>query len=99
MDNSTVWSDVYDTSDFGNKYPSSYLVSLFHSRIKPILLKSKNNLREINVLDFGCSIGANSKVYQDLGINTYGIDVSERAIERLIGGVSEMQITSRLSTC
>lgn len=90
MDNSTAWSEVYDTSEFGNKYPSSYLVSLFHSRIKPILLKSKNSLGEINVLDFGCSIGANSKVYQDMGINTYGIDVSERVIERLIrGGVGD----------
>ena len=82
MNNSAAWSNIYETSDFGNLYPSSYLVSLFHSRIKPLLLQ-KNNLQDVNILDFGCSIGANSVVFQNLQMNTYGIDVSVKAIERL----------------
>ena len=91
MDNSTIWSNIYDTSDFGNKYPSSYLVSLFHARIKPMLLNGKC-LTELNVLDFACSIGANSRVFIDLGMNVYGIDVSKTAIQRIqtndeLGGV------------
>ncbi len=83
MNNSESWNMIYDTSDFGNKYPSSYLLSLFHARIKPLLLSQKSPITDINVLDFGCSIGANSKIFRDLGINTYGIDVSESAIHRL----------------
>lgn len=82
MNNSAAWSSIYETSSFGNLYPSSYLVSLFHSRIKPLLLQ-KNNLQDVNILDFGCSIGANSVVFQNLQMNTYGIDVSVKAIERL----------------
>lgn len=83
MNNSKTWQDIYENTDFGNKYASSYLVTLFHRRVKPELLKYKK-LTEMNVLDFGCSLGANSAIFKNIGMNTFGIDVSERAIEKII---------------
>ena len=92
MDNAAVWKTIYDTSSFGNRYPSSYLVSLFHARIKPLLLERKSGLEKVNVLDFGCSIGANSAVFTALNMNVYGIDVSESAISRLVkNGVGDQE--------
>ncbi len=63
----------------------SYLVGLFHTRIKPELLKHKP-LHEMKVLDFACSIGANSVIFKNLGVEVFGIDVSEKAIEKCIQG-------------
>jgi len=89
MDNSKTWSELYDHTSFGNKYPLSYLVSLFHTRVKPEIQKRKP-LEDGNVLDFACSLGANSKVYQDLGMNVYGIDISKTAIAKAIwGGIGD----------
>lgn len=85
MENSEIWQDIYADTDFGNQYASSYLVTLFHRRVKPQLLMNKK-LSEVNVLDFGCSLGANSAIFNKLGINTFGVDVSEKAIEKLIRG-------------
>ena len=46
----------------------------------------------MNVLDFGCSIGANSAVFTALNMNAYGIDVSESAISRLVkNGVGDQE--------
>lgn len=83
MNNSDTWNGIYEQTDFGNKYPLSYLVSLFHARVKPEILKTKQ-LEDANVLDFACSIGANSRVYRDLGMNIYGIDVSMNAINKAV---------------
>lgn len=76
-ENEKAWQMTYETSSFGNKYPSSYLVSLFHRVIKKNLpVKNK-----IKVLDFGCSLGANAKFISDMqGYEVYGIDVSPDAI-------------------
>ncbi len=80
MNNSNTWKEIYKNTTFGNKFASSYFVSLFYNRIKPVLLKHKR-AEEINVLDFGCSLGANSKVIEACGMHVFGIDVSEIAIE------------------
>ena len=80
MNNSNTWQTIYKETSFGNEFASSYLVSLFHNRIKPMLLESKK-AEDINVLDFGCSLGANSEIFNKCRMNVYGIDVSERAIE------------------
>ena len=94
MGNSETWQDIYKNSSFGNRYPSSYLVSLFHNRIKHMLGPKK--AEDTNILDFGCSFGANSMMFNRLGYNTYGIDVSVEAIEeakRLNGGGESRQIS------
>lgn len=87
MDNSCVWADIYDTTDFGNRWASSYLVSLFHGRIKPMLAERMGSMAisDMNVLDFGCSLGANAQIFKALGMNVYGIDVSSKAIQKCIG--------------
>ena len=83
MNNSKAWYEVYDQTDFGNKYPFSYLVTLFHRRIKPVLTKDKK-LADLKVLDFGCSYGANSIVFQNAGCEVFGIDISPKTIEGCI---------------
>lgn len=81
MDNSNTWIDIYDTTDFGNKWASSYLASLFCGRIKPMLMeRTGKEASDINVLDFGCSMGANAQIFKTLGMNVYGIDVSSKAV-------------------
>lgn len=77
--NSTTYEQSYIDS-WGNRYTDSNWVSIFHRIVKPYL-KTKN---EVNVLDFGCSLGANSRFFDDLGYNVYGIDVSETAIKNCI---------------
>ena len=83
MDNTSVWFEVYDSTDFGNKYPFSYLVTLFHRRIKPELVKNKN-LKDLKILDFGCSYGANSRVFKDLNCEVFGVDISPKIIDKCI---------------
>lgn len=85
MDNSKVWADIYDSTDFGNRWASSYIVSLFYSRVKQMLEKrSQKKIKDLSVLDFGCSLGANAQIFNALGMNVYGIDVSSKAISKCI---------------
>lgn len=65
---------------FGDRYPSSNLISWYFHYIKPELPKD----RKLKMLDFGCSLGANTKFYEQQGFEVYGIDISELAIERCI---------------
>jgi SAM-dependent methyltransferase len=76
-ENSKAWSKVYETTDFGNKYPTDGLVSLYYHFIKERLAGLPH---PIKVLDFACSHGANAKFFVDLGFEVYGIDVSEKAV-------------------
>lgn len=77
--NSKTWEEIYENSNFGNRYPSSYLVSLYYRIIKNQIVLHTN--RPIKVLDFGCSFGANSKMLMDAGCDVYGIDISTVAID------------------
>ena len=58
MNNTVAWNNIYDKTGFGNKYPSSYFVTLFHRRIKQLIIQGRT-LEQIKVLDFGCSYGVN----------------------------------------
>lgn len=77
--NIKAFDDMY-ANDWGNKYPTDGLVSYYHNIIKPNLCSTQN----IKVLDFGCSLGANTKFFADLGFDVYGIDSSVNAIKRCI---------------
>lgn len=79
--NTDKWVEIYEKTDFGNRYPSSYLVSVFHRIIKEKLPERQTG---IHTLDFGCSFGANSKMLMDQGLDVYGIDISEKAIQYCI---------------
>lgn len=81
--NEQNWVSIYKETSFGNKYPSSYFVSLYYRTIKNYLpLKAES--RRYRVLDFGCSFGANSKVLRDAGLEVYGVDISPDAIKYCI---------------
>ena len=75
--NSLAWSKIYQTTSFGNKYPTDGLVSLYYHFMK-------NEVGSLGypakVLDFGCSHGANARFFAGLGFDVYGIDISEDAI-------------------
>ena len=75
--NSKAWEKVYESTNFGNQYPTDGLVSLYHHFMKERL---SNLPHPIKVLDFACSHGANAKFFRDLGFEVYGIDISEEAI-------------------
>lgn len=79
--NVSSWKSIYEEGTFGNKYPSSYLVSLIFRLIKDKLPMDNQTVR---VLDFGCSFGANAKMLRDLGFEVYGIDISDIAVKHCI---------------
>lgn len=81
--NEQNWCSIYKETTFGNKYPSSYLVSLYYRIIKKYLPKTEEN-RPYRVLDFGCSFGANSMIFKDDGLEVYGVDISSDAIKHCI---------------
>lgn len=75
LNNNKQWQDVYNNTDFGNKYPNSYLISLLHRIIKPSICSGG-----VKALDFGCSKGAESEMLRTFGFDVYGIDISDVAI-------------------
>jgi 2-polyprenyl-3-methyl-5-hydroxy-6-metoxy-1,4-benzoquinol methylase len=75
--NSLAWEKVYKTTNFGNRYPTDGLVSLYHHFVKD---KMEALERPAKILDFGCSHGANAKFFASQGFDVYGIDISEDAI-------------------
>lgn len=79
--NSQAWEKVYQTTDFGNTYPTDGLVSLYYHFIRR-QLNTDSHL--IKVLDFGCSHGANAKFFASLGFDVYGIDISREAVDYCI---------------
>ncbi len=79
--NSRAWEKVYQTTDFGNTYPTDGLVSLYYHFIRQQL---KPEGRPVKVLDFGCSHGANAKFFKALGFDVYGVDIAEEAIDYCI---------------
>ncbi|MEG1742479.1 MAG: methyltransferase domain-containing protein, partial [Acetivibrio sp.] len=74
-ENKKTYDEAYENG-WGNSYPDSMWVSLYHSKIKKLLNQEKKPIR---VLDFGCSLGANTRFFADLGFEVYGIDISEEA--------------------
>ncbi|MCI7107491.1 MAG: class I SAM-dependent methyltransferase [Agathobacter sp.] len=81
--NGQNWVSIYKETSFGNKYPSSYLVSLYYRIIKNYLPKIEGN-RKYRALDFGCSFGANAMMLRDAGLEVYGVDISPDAIKYCI---------------
>lgn len=46
-ENSKAWSKVYETTDFGNKYPTNGLVSLYFHFMKERLARSSSSNKGI----------------------------------------------------
>ncbi len=79
--NGKSFSDVYKNG-WGNRYPDSNIISYYFNYVRPLLPDGKG--RRLKMLDFGCSLGANTKFFEGQGFDVYGIDISETAIEKCI---------------
>jgi len=69
--------DSYNTKykeGYGNKYPESRIIRVFHRIIKHHITKGK-------ILDFRCGNGIHLKYFQELGFEPYGCDASVEAIK------------------
>lgn len=77
--NKETYENAY-CNGWGNKYVDSNWVSIFNRRVKPHIFQNQS----VKVLDFGCSLGANSIFFRDLGYDVYGIDISSTAIKSCI---------------
>lgn len=64
---------------WGNRYTDTEWVTIFQRCVKKNI-----KLQNVKVLDFGCSLGANSRYFRDLGYDVYGIDISDTAIKKCI---------------
>lgn len=78
--NLNSYEKVYQNG-WGNRYPSSEVISLYFNHVKKKLKKRNDKLK---VLDFGCSLGANTKFFEEQGFDVYGIDISETAIKKCV---------------
>ena len=69
---------------YGVKYPDGHIIR-FYERV----LKTEFGMTSGKMLDFGCGNGVHSFYMHDKGFDTYGCDVSAKAIEEVrIGGVA-----------
>lgn len=80
-ENKTSWNKSYEKG-WGNKYVDTDLVSLYFHYIKPNLKFSEKT--KLKCLDFGCSLGANTKFFAEQGFEVYGIDISDIAIKNCV---------------
>lgn len=79
-ENINSYEKIYQKG-WGNRYPDSSIISYYFHYIKPLIGVTG---RRPKMLDFGCSLGANTKFFADQGFEVYGIDISETVIEKCI---------------
>ncbi len=82
-ENKSSYDEIYKKG-WGNQYPNSNMISYYFNYIKPLLQARGGVERKLKMLDFGCSIGANTRFFAEQGFEVYGIDISEIAIARCI---------------
>lgn len=73
-----MWDKEYE-SGYGNQWPDSGMITVYHRYMKPHVATKKPK-----VLDFGCGIGQNLRFFDAMGFEVYGIDISEQAVERCV---------------
>lgn len=79
-ENKKSYDKLYEKG-WGNRYPDSHLISFWHNYIKHLLPRSDG---QVKVLDFGCSLGANTRFFHEQGCDVYGIDISEIAVRKCV---------------
>lgn len=77
--NKEGYDKIYE-SGWGNRYADSNLISMYYNNIRALLPVG----RKWNCLDFGCSLGANTQFFHDIGFDMYGLDISQTAIDKCI---------------
>lgn len=77
--NKEGYDKIYE-SGWGNRYADSNLISMYYNNIRSLLPVG----RKLNCLDFGCSLGANTQFFHNIGFDVYGVDISQTAIDKCI---------------
>lgn len=76
-----ICKDIYERKyedGYGINYPEGHVIRIFnYIRNKSLL----GNMEDIKILDFGCGNGTHSKYFESKGWETFGVDISERAID------------------
>src|SRR5690606_8032466 len=72
--NAKNYKDLYSKQEAFLRYPADWVIR-FHN------MYLKKNLPSGRVLDYGCGSGNNSSLFIDKGYETYGVDVSQEAID------------------
>ena len=79
---------------FGNRYETTSYKTLNH------LLKFARKKGFISILDIGCGCGRPLIVANEVGfLNLYGVDISEKLIERCNSNLEKLKIKSQLTCC
>lgn len=84
-----IWDEkVYKLNKQNNKYPYTSIVSNVHNYC--------NNFVNKKCLDIGCGCGNNLFFLNNVGFNTYGIDISPTAIKKCENNLNDINKKSEL---
>ena len=92
MKNTTVelWKNAHSIKSWhDNPYPTANALAYYRYHLSPIMRKGNGKLK---ILDVGCGTGANTIFFSENGCNTYGCDISKKAL--LEAGNRAKQINS-----
>ncbi len=83
------WNDSYDRGENNILYPQPEIVKFLNRFIKKKINLSgdyknimTNNNEKLNALDFGCGVARHAILLEEFGVEAYGVDISEIAIEK-----------------
>ena len=85
MSNKESWIDLHNSEEdrslniVENIYPSKCMQSFYKFHIQPLLNKKDN----FKFLEIGCGSGANFKIFSENEVELFGLDISEKALNRV----------------
>ena len=83
MNQQKVWDKSYELNDNFVFYPNEEIIRFFTKYFKKLDFENFREVRKItnkNVLDLGCGIGRHIIYLDELGLEPFGIDISDVAI-------------------
>lgn len=90
------WSkEILNKKDFS--YPSEYVIRIFKGDY-PNLKISKHNMKNKKICDLGCGDGRNLILLNDCGFAIYGMDISEKIINKVKLRMKNLKIKCDLKT-
>lgn len=76
--NSLFYDQKYEEG-YGIRYPESHIIRIYNFLERKYGLSER---RDKSLLDFGCGNGTHSIFFEEKGFRSYGVDISENAIEQ-----------------